>query len=153
MNSSHPVRMVSWRALWRLGSGSQRPAGVRAVLAAEERGNGSWAARGPRCCARHWCCFEISAVDRVSALRPQPGMSVGTQSFSAGLAVRSWWHGISRKLPCLPGDCAWLRGVCWEAKSHVQLKAPLSSHQGQTSHRVPCSTCCSDIQGQPGSFH
>lgn len=68
--------------------------------------------------------------------------------------MRSRWRGLAGKLPCLPGDwCLGKGGACWEAKSHEQLKAPPSSHQGQTSHGVPCSTCCSDIQGQPGSFH
>lgn len=152
MSSSHSMRLVSWTALWSLGGGSQKPAKV-----AEESGRGSWMACGLyclfRCCARHWGCFEISAVDKALAPSPQGDMAAGTQEYGAGLAVHSRWHGLARKLPCLPGDCAWVRGVCWEAKSHVQLKAPVSSHQEQTSCRAPCGTCCSDIQGHLGSFH
>lgn len=157
MSSSYPVRLVSWMALRRLGGASQGPANALAALAAEESSSGLWVACGLRCpfrcCARHWGCFGISAVDKALALSPQAGTAAGTQEYGAGLAAHSRWHGLARKLPCLPGDCAWVRGVCWEAKSHVQLKALVSSRQEQTSRRVPCSTRCSDIRGQPGSFH
>ena len=152
-HSSHPMRLVSWMALRRLGDGSQWPANALAALATEESSGVSPVARGLpcpfRCCVSHWWCFGISVADKVLALSPK----AGTQEYSAGLAVHSWWHRPARKLPCLPGDCAWVRRVSWETKSCVQFKAPLSSHQKQTSRRVPCSTCCSDIQGQPGNLH
>lgn len=76
-------------------------------------------------------------------------MVARTQEYSARLAVHSQWCGFSRIFPCLPGDCVWATGICWETKSHVQLKALLNN--AKAIGALLCMLLWH--QGQAGRFH
>lgn len=136
MSSLHPIRLVSWIALQKQGCRSLRPALLPL-----------WQRRAVAACG--WpvgYAAPFAALPGTEgALGSLLGQSLGTESLGrqcckdAGVQCQVcyalpvvWLGGI---FPCLPGDCAWARGICWEATSHVRLKALVSSRQEQKSHR------------------
>lgn len=69
------------------------------------------------------------------ALIPWAGTAMGAQAYGTGLAVCSWWHGFARRLFHLGNK-----------KPQVVDFSYCQGCQGWTSWRIPCSTCCPDIQ-------